>query len=125
MTLQIGIYDVSQCKFVFLRSPIKILCSSVRTPNKAVGVLEKIAPNTSSQLSLLPPSPSGLTAEIINEGLKPVDVIKAFSFAAFDIVLIDEGSRNQQRTMGLPKRAIQGNRCEDYLYGDAAQLPPE
>lgn len=99
--------------------------------NKAVGVLEKIAPKHlrnkvefATIHSLL-----GLTAEIDNEGhetFKPVKRRdKRASFAAFDIVLIDEASMINNELWGLLQEAMARYTDVKIIFmGDAAQLPP-
>jgi len=54
---------------------------------------------------------------------KPQETHKR-SFAAFDIVLIDEASMINNELWGCCRGNGAVHRCEDYLMGDAAQLPP-
>ncbi len=99
--------------------------------NKAVGVLEKIAPKElrnkvefATIHSLL-----GLTIEIDKEGretFKPDKKRdKRVSFAAFDIVLVDEASMINAELWGLLQEAMaRFTRVKVIFMGDAAQLPP-
>lgn len=99
--------------------------------NKAVSVLAKMAPRHlrdkvefATIHSLL-----GLTAEIDAEGhetFKPSNKRdKRASFAAFDIVLIDEASMINAELWGLLQEAMARYTDVKIIFmGDAAQLPP-
>lgn len=99
--------------------------------NKAVGVLEKIAPkNLRNKVEFATiHSLLGLSAEIDSEGhetFKPVKRRdKRASFAGFDIVLIDESSMINNELWGLLQEAMARYTCVKVIFmGDSAQLPP-